>query len=46
MRETAIKSNKEKVVAHAAANGGSCRPGFDKEPVGKALFKLQRRHQQ
>jgi hypothetical protein len=34
MRETLIKSCAEKVIAHAAENGGRCRLGFVKELVG------------
>jgi hypothetical protein len=34
MRETLIKSCTEKVIAHAAENGGRCRLGFVKELVG------------
>ncbi len=36
MRESMVKLYVEKVIAHAAANGGSCRPGFVKELVNKA----------
>ncbi len=36
MREAVIKSYAEKVIAHAAVNGGSCHPGFVKELVDKA----------
>ena len=35
MRETLIESCAEKVIAHAAENGGRCRLGFVKELVGK-----------
>jgi hypothetical protein len=35
MRETLIESCVEKVIAHAAENGGRCRLGFVKELVGK-----------
>ena len=31
-----IKSYAKKAIAHAAANGGGCRPGFVKELVDKA----------
>ncbi len=36
MRELVIKSYAEKVIAHAAANGGICRRGFVKDLVDKA----------
>jgi hypothetical protein len=36
MREPVIKSYVEKVIAHAAANGGICRQGFVKDLVDKA----------
>jgi hypothetical protein len=36
MMESMIKSTVEKVIAHAAANGGSCHLGFVKELVNKA----------
>ncbi len=35
MRETLIESCTEKVIAHAAENGGRCRLGLVKELVGK-----------
>ena len=35
MREFLIKSCAEKVIAHAAGNGGSCCQGFVKELVDK-----------
>jgi hypothetical protein len=35
MRETLIESCAEKVIAHAAENGGRCRLGFVKELIGK-----------
>ena len=31
MRDTLIQSCAERVIAHAASNGGSCRRGFVKE---------------
>ena len=34
MRDTLIESYAEKVIAHAAENGGRCRLGFVKELVG------------
>jgi hypothetical protein len=36
MREPVIKSYAEKVIPHAASNGGSCRRGFVKDLVDKA----------
>jgi hypothetical protein len=33
MRDTLIQSCAERVIAHAASNGGSCRRGFVKELV-------------
>ena len=36
MKESVINSYMEKVVAHAAANGGSCRQGLVKDLVDKA----------
>jgi hypothetical protein len=36
MRESMIKLDAEKVIAHAAANSRSCHPGFVKELVNKA----------
>jgi hypothetical protein len=39
MREPVIKSMTEKVIAHAAANGGSCRQGFVKDLVDGSLWK-------
>ena len=33
MRDTLIQSCAERVIAHAASNGGSCRQGFVKELV-------------
>jgi hypothetical protein len=47
MRESVIDSYVEKVVAHAAANGGSCCQGFVKDLVNKAaqvapLLKITR----
>ena len=35
MRENLILQCAEQVIAHAAANGGSCRRGFVKEMVGE-----------
>ena len=35
MRENLILQCAEQVIAHAAANGGSCRQGFVKEMVNK-----------
>jgi hypothetical protein len=34
MRDTLIQSCAERLIAHAAGNGGSCRRGFVKELVG------------
>jgi hypothetical protein len=47
MRESVINLYVEKVVAHAAANGGSCHQGFVKDLVDKAaqvapLLKITR----
>jgi hypothetical protein len=39
MRESLIKSCTEKVIAHAAGNGGSCCQGFMKELVDKIFQK-------
>jgi hypothetical protein len=47
MRESVINSYAEKVIAHAAVNGGICRQGYVKELVNKAaqvapLLKITR----
>ena len=40
MRESLIKSCADKVIAHAARNGGSCHQGFVKKLVNKIFQRV------